>query len=57
MAEHHSGPVEVGASMDYAEHDKTYNGFLFAAKYGTMAIGAILAPVLVARELRNRQKV
>ncbi|MGV3552290.1 aa3-type cytochrome c oxidase subunit IV [Rhizobium sp.] len=38
MSEHHSGPVEVGASMDYAEHDKTYNGFLFAAKYGTMAV-------------------
>ena len=42
MAEHHSGPVEVGASMDYAEHDKTYNGFLFAAKYGSMAIGILL---------------
>jgi hypothetical protein len=38
MAEHHSGPVEVGASMDYAEHDRTYHGFLFAAKYGAMAI-------------------
>ena len=42
MAEHHSGPVEVGASMDYAEHDKTYHGFLFAAKYGTMAIGILM---------------
>jgi hypothetical protein len=42
MAEHHSGPVEVGASMDYAEHDKTYNGFLFAAKYGTMTIGILM---------------
>lgn len=42
MAEHHSGPVEVGASMDYAEHDKTYNGFLFAAKYGAMMIVVLL---------------
>ena len=42
MAEHHSGPVEVGASMDYAEHTKTYNGFLFAAKYGTMTIAILL---------------
>ena len=37
MAEHHSGPVEVGASMDYAEHDKTYSGFIFAAKYGALS--------------------
>jgi hypothetical protein len=42
MSEHHSGPVELGASMDYAEHEKTYNGFLFAAKYGTMAIVVLL---------------
>ena len=27
MAEHHSGPVETGAPMDYAEHEKTYNLF------------------------------
>lgn len=38
MAEHHSGPAEVGASMDYAEHDKTYNGFIKVAKYGTMML-------------------
>ena len=42
MAEHHSGPVEVGASMDYAEHDKTYSGFIFAAKYGSMTIAILL---------------
>lgn len=28
--------------MDYAEHDKTYNGFLFAAKYGAMAIAILM---------------
>ena len=42
MAEHHSGPVETGAEMDYAEHDKTYSGFVKAAKYGTIAIVALL---------------
>ena len=47
MAEHHSGPVEVGASMDYAEHDKTYNGFIFAAKYGTMAIAVLMIAMAV----------
>lgn len=36
MAEHDNGPVETGAPMDYAEHEKTYNFFLNAAKYGTM---------------------
>ena len=42
MAEHHSGPVEVGADMDYAEHEKTYHGFLNAAKYGSMLILVLL---------------
>lgn len=36
MAEHHSGPVETGAAMDYSEHEKTYNLFIHGAKYGTM---------------------
>ncbi|MCF3643201.1 aa3-type cytochrome c oxidase subunit IV [Rhizobium sp. TRM95111] len=42
MAEHHSGPVETGASMDYAEHEKTYSFFLGAAKYGTMFCATLL---------------
>jgi len=42
MAEHHSGPVEVGADMDYAEHDKTYSGFTKVAKYGSMMIGILM---------------
>jgi F0F1-type ATP synthase assembly protein I len=42
MSEHHSGPVEVGAEMDYAEHDKTYAGFINAAKYGSMMIAVLL---------------
>lgn len=38
MAEHQTGPVEVGAEMDYSEHDKTYRGFVNGAKYGSMLI-------------------
>ncbi|WP_410699509.1 aa3-type cytochrome c oxidase subunit IV, partial [Chryseobacterium sp. SIMBA_028] len=30
MAEHHTGPVEVGAPMDYKEHEATYNTFIAA---------------------------
>ncbi len=42
MAEHHSGPVEMGAPMDYPEHEKTYNFFIGAAKYGTLFCVALL---------------
>ncbi|MFB2550293.1 aa3-type cytochrome c oxidase subunit IV [Ensifer soli] len=42
MAEHHSGPVEMGAPMDYAEHEKTYTLFLAGAKYGTIFCVALL---------------
>lgn len=37
MADHSpSGPVETGAAMDYAEHERTYHGFLALAKYGSL---------------------
>lgn len=42
MSEQQSGPVELGASMDYPEHEKTYNMFIGGAKYGSMAIVALL---------------
>lgn len=43
MADHSpSGPVETGAAMDYAEHEKTYNGFLVLAKYVTLFCIALL---------------
>ena len=42
MAEHHTGPVETGAPMDYKEHDKTYNGFLFVARAGSAIVAALL---------------
>ena len=43
MADHTpTGPVELGAKMDYAEHDRTYAGFLMLAKYGSLFCGALL---------------
>ncbi len=43
MADHApTGPVELGAKMDYAEHDKTYSMFLSLAKYGTLACVALM---------------
>lgn len=37
-----AGPVELGAQMDYAEHDKSYHLFLALAKYGSLVTAAIL---------------
>jgi len=43
MADHTpTGPVELGAKMDYAEHDRTYAGFIALAKYGSLVCGALL---------------
>ena len=42
MAEHHTGPIEMGAPMDYPEHEKTYNLFIAGAKYGTLFCVALL---------------
>ena len=43
MADHTpTGPVELGAKMDYAEHDRTYAGFIALAKYGSLFCGALL---------------
>jgi hypothetical protein len=47
MSEHHSGPVEVGAKMEYSEHEKTYNGFLLASKYGTMLVCMLMIAMAV----------
>ena len=44
MADHTpTGPVELGAKMDYAEHDRTYAGFVTLAKYGSLFCLAVLA--------------
>jgi hypothetical protein len=37
-----AGPVELGAQMDYAEHDKTYRLFMTLAKFGSLVVAAIL---------------
>ena len=37
-----AGPIETGAQMDYAEHERTYNVFLILAKYGALACAALL---------------
>lgn len=47
MSEHHSGPVEVGAKMDLAEHQKTYNHFLLASKYGTVLVCMLMIAMAV----------
>lgn len=36
MAEHHE------TAMDYAEHERTYAGFLAMTKWGTIAVVVIL---------------
>ena len=42
MADHVEGAAEVGAEMDYSEHEKTYAMFMAGAKYGTLHIVALL---------------
>jgi hypothetical protein len=39
MAEHHN---DAAPSMDYAEHERTFNGFLTATKWGTIVVVLIL---------------
>jgi hypothetical protein len=36
------GPVELGAEMDYSEHDKTYSLFISLAKYTSLVCIALL---------------
>ena len=36
------GPVELGAEMDYAEHERTYGLFVALAKYGLLITIALL---------------
>lgn len=37
-----SGPVELGAEMDYAEHEKTFSLFINLTKYGSLICVALL---------------
>ena len=42
MAEHKTSPAEIGAEMDYNEHEKTYSLFLTMTKWGIIACVALL---------------
>jgi hypothetical protein len=43
MAEHTpSGPAEIGAPMDYAEHERTFAGFVALTKISILATVATL---------------
>lgn len=43
MAEHPpSGPLEMGAKMDYPEHQRTYERFLMLTKYGSLGVAALM---------------
>ena len=43
MADHTpTGPIELGADMDYAEHEKTYSTFITLVKYGTLVCVALI---------------
>jgi Bacterial aa3 type cytochrome c oxidase subunit IV len=37
-----AGPVELGAQMDYGEHDKSYRLFVTLAKYCSLVVAAIM---------------
>ena len=44
MADHKpAGPLETGAPMDYAEHERTYSAFLSLTKYGVILCTALMA--------------
>jgi hypothetical protein len=44
MADHqkNNGPLEVGAAMDYSEHEKTFGMFVGLAKYGSLACVSLM---------------
>jgi hypothetical protein len=49
MSDHSpAGPVEMGAPMDYPEHEKTYRLFLSLAKYGSLTTVALLISMAFA---------
>ena len=49
MANHSpAGPVEMGAPMDYPEHEKTYRLFLGLAKYGALHVAALMIAMAFA---------
>lgn len=47
MSKQDTGPVELGAEMDYSEHDKTYNVFMVGTKYGTLICVVLLIAMAI----------
>lgn len=47
MATETPHPVELGAEMDYPQHERTYSLFLAIAKYGALHIVALLIAMAV----------
>lgn len=47
MAEHNTAPVEMGAEMDYPEHEKTYAMFLALSKFGTLGCIVIMVGMAI----------
>ncbi|MCV0393955.1 MAG: aa3-type cytochrome c oxidase subunit IV [Rhizobiaceae bacterium] len=43
-----SGPTELGAEMDYQEHEKTYSLFLTLTKYGALHVATLLIAMAFA---------
>lgn len=37
-----TGPVELGAQMDYSEHEATYKLFIKLSKYGTLVCVSLM---------------
>ncbi len=49
MADHTpTGPLELGARMDYSEHDRTYKMFVQLAKWGGIICVGLLAAMAFA---------
>jgi Bacterial aa3 type cytochrome c oxidase subunit IV len=49
MAEHTpTGPLELGARMDYGEHERTYKLFVQLAKWGAIVCVGLLAAMALA---------
>jgi hypothetical protein len=48
MANDHSNEAITSAPMDYPEHVRTYDGFIWLVKYGTIAVVAILLGMLAS---------
>lgn len=47
MSEETTNRAELGAEMDYPEHEKTYHLFLVLSRYGAMHIVALLIAMAI----------